>query len=181
MLGILESLEQKIHTYKISHPHLLLYILLLSVRGLCSSPVVETLNIMAYSDLIAIYCLTGCHAAAEEMYHLLHSPQNEWGDGLGVSQEPLGVTNRRNSGPLQSTRARPRDQSVPSLWARRLPVPRAGSLNAPPSPEKTAPSSTYRSLPKSHACPRSGHHQHRPCSPGTEREISWLVVTDAIC
>lgn len=43
---------------------------------------------------------------------LLHSPQNAWGDGLGVSQQPLGVTNRRSSRPLQSTRA----QSVPLLW-----------------------------------------------------------------
>lgn len=68
MLRILESLEQKIHTYKISHPHLLLYIILLSVLGLCSSLVVRTLNVTAYPDLIAVYCLPGCHAAAEEMY-----------------------------------------------------------------------------------------------------------------
>lgn len=63
-LGILESLEQEIHTYTITRPHLLLHIILLSVQGLCSSPVIETLNIMAYPDLIAIYCLLGCHAAA---------------------------------------------------------------------------------------------------------------------
>jgi len=33
--------------------------------------------------------------------HLPNSPQNDWGDGPGVSQQPLGVTDGRNSGTLK--------------------------------------------------------------------------------
>lgn len=83
-LRILESWEKKFTPTR-SAAHVCYFLSSCSrFGGLCSSPVVETFNIMAYPDLIAIYCLTGCHAAAEETY-LLHSPQNEWGDGLGVS------------------------------------------------------------------------------------------------
>ncbi|KAI1240270.1 hypothetical protein IHE44_0011729 [Lamprotornis superbus] len=47
-----------------------------------------------------------------------------------------------------------------------------GTERAPLSPEMTDPSSTYPSLPKSHAFLPAGHHQHHPCSPGTQQESS---------
>jgi len=125
---------------------------------------------MASPDLITIYYLAGCQL--RQCTCRIH-PKMTGVMALGSPSSP-SVSQMAGTAGLWSTRAR----GVPSCRTQGLPVPRARSLNAPLPPETTAPASTYRSSPKSHACPRSGRRRRHPCSPGTERESSWLAGTD---